>query len=191
MAVCVNTDKGIQYLERLWVEGKEKRLQGAAVEPQEERGEQVAPNARLEDVETRLAQVVQALDDQRKAMDRVLMTLGVLVCIAVVFMIGNTIYGRFAKKWSLPKRESFVRIPVQVGDKAVYLGMEVTSIEVPPELMAIQVAMAKEHAAMLQQQEELLKQQAAKAEKRLPWWKRLFGGGKPKDKTPQAEKGEE
>jgi len=82
-AMCINSDAGVRYLERFWVDSRERKLErpeqtkaGGAVGVSRELAE------RLDGIETRLNQVIHALDEHRISVSRwVLMTLFILVLI--------------------------------------------------------------------------------------------------------------
>src|SRR5262249_51850728 len=82
VAVMANTDKGIEHLDRIWVDGREHRVRL----PARQEAASAAPAAgaggvsqkTLEALETRLSQLVKAVEDLRASLHRFLMWAGIL-----------------------------------------------------------------------------------------------------------------
>jgi proteasome lid subunit RPN8/RPN11 len=187
IAVCVNTEDGIRYLDKLWVEGKEQRLKTISSRGQEaDSGAATASDHRLDTLETRLTQVVQALDDQRRAIERVLLTLAVVICLVIVFFIVFPIYRHFSMRWEPPGRVEYLRTPLRIGDKTAYLGIEVKSVELPPELLAVHVELAKQKEEAMKERRLMMEVGDEKSEspaqpEKVPWWRNLFRRKKTED----------
>lgn len=159
-ALCRNAEEGIRYLERFWVDGREHvaRVPGVGAPASAEGGD------RLEAVERRLGQVLQALDEQRAAQGRFLWWALTLVATGVACFVGYGIYQQYAGRIEPPRMLDYVPVPVRVGDKNVLIGVGVTKWEVPPELNAIylQIEEAKREA------ERKAAEEKAAAEKEKP-----------------------
>jgi hypothetical protein len=65
------------------------------------------------------------------------MFLGVIICVGVAVAAGYFIHNLFVARNEPPKLNSFIPVPVQIGDKKVLLGVDVVSWELPPELNAM------------------------------------------------------
>jgi proteasome lid subunit RPN8/RPN11 len=147
VAICINGTAGIEYLERFWVDGREQPCQvprGPAVSATSSSPAEGETEQLLRGLETRLNQMVQALDDQRNSFYRFLLFIGTIVCIGVVFWIGYTIYSNYHYRNEPPKLTQYVPIPIQVGDKSVVVGIGVVEWSVPPELNAAMIAVERE-----------------------------------------------
>src|SRR5439155_824517 len=68
---------------------------------------------------------------------------GVVFCAGVIAAVGYFIYSQFNSRLEPPKLNSYVPVPVQIGDKVVVIGVAVVDWQVPPELNAIQLQMEK------------------------------------------------
>jgi hypothetical protein len=107
-------------------------------------------------LEARISQLVQAHDEQRASFSRFLFTVGFVVCFGVIAAVGYTIFNQYVSRNEPPRLNSFVPVPVQVGDKTVLLGVGVAQWEVPPELNAAMIEVERRH------QEEERKRAAGK-----------------------------
>ena len=160
VAICVNTPRGIEYLARFWVDGREQlcRLpERASVKPGPVTGE-AAPRSdetqTLQVLEARISQLIQAVDEERTLHHQFLMFVGAVFCLAIVAAVGYTIYSQMISRLEPLKLDQIVPVPVLIGDKEVLLGVGVTEWHVPPEL-----------DALLVKREQLKLEAAAKAAK--------------------------
>jgi proteasome lid subunit RPN8/RPN11 len=161
VAICINTESGIQYLERFWVDGREQlcqvpkdRLAPPAAEATTTGG--AAPSEAVRALEARVGQLVQAIDDQRTSYHRFLLSVGMFVCLGVILCFGYIYYSQVRYRNEPPQMmNQFVPVPVQVGDKTVLLGVGILSWQVPEELNAANLAIEKE--------KRLAEEKAAKA----------------------------
>lgn len=142
VAICINTPEGIQYLPRFWVDGREQQCRM----PEQASTSSVADGSaaggrgeseRLRQLEERMGQLVQSLDDMRTFHYRFMLSCGFIFCLALMLAVGYSIYSQWSARIEPPKVNQIVPVPVQVGDKAVILGVGITSWQVPPELDAI------------------------------------------------------
>jgi len=159
VAICINTAAGIQYLESFWVDGREQkcRVPARSSMKSEEAPAGGAPGGsgdRLQALEARVSQLVQALDDMRGFHYRFMLTCGFVFCLALIAGVGYTIYKQLSSRYEPPQLNSYVPVPVQIGDKTVLIGVGVADWKVPPELNALLL------------QEDLLKQQAEEKAKK-------------------------
>ena len=150
VAICMNTPEGIQYLDRFWVDGREQncRVPARKAAQTDETQSATAPD-KLRNLEERVSQLVQALDDLRTFHYRFMMTCGFVFCLALIAVAAYLIYSDWGSRLEPPKLNQIVPVPVQIGDKTVLLGVGVTSWEVPPELdaMLLQAVMKEREAA--------------------------------------------
>jgi len=161
VAICLNTAEGIQYVNRFWVDGREQPCQVPAPPPKPEGvaagslpvgdGAGSAPA----DIEARLSQLIQALDEQRASYYRFLLFNGVVISLGVAFWIGYTLYSNYRYRNEPPQMNQFVPVPIQVGDKTVLIGVGIAQWQVPQELNATLIAIERE--------KQLLAEKAAQA----------------------------
>jgi proteasome lid subunit RPN8/RPN11 len=140
VAILVNTDQGLQYVDRFWVDGKEHKCCVPGKQPGTTYSANLTDSSKMLDaidaVNTRLSQVVQTVDDMRDSLFKFLLTIGFVLCTVIVFAIGYHIYSSMTSKVEPPKLINYAPIPVQVGDKTVMLLVGVYGWQIPPELNA-------------------------------------------------------
>jgi proteasome lid subunit RPN8/RPN11 len=140
VAICINKDSGLQNIAQFWVDGRELRCElpaaGASGSESFTSGS-TELQQRLESVENRLNQAIRALDDTRTHIYRVVLSLGMLITVGVVALVGYSIYSGYFKAMNPPEIRSYAQVPVKIGDKIVLLGIAVVSWEVPPELIPV------------------------------------------------------
>lgn len=176
VAVCVNTPRGIEYLPRFWVDGREQL--GRVPEKQAPGGDTAVPGGEItgetakaiQALETRISQLVQVVDEQRRSFYRFLVFLGIVFCLTIVAGAGYFFYSQWNSRLEPPHVNQVVPLPVQIGDKVVILGVAITSWEVPPELNALMLQM-----------EQLKKEAAEKAAREAE-----KNAGKPQPNAPAA-----
>jgi proteasome lid subunit RPN8/RPN11 len=147
VAICLNTEKGIRYIERFWVDGREQPCQAPKAADSAPAGGASSDNDRdsaLKALEARVGQLIQALDEQRTSYYRFLLVVGMVVCLGVVGCIGYTIYSNYRYRNEPPRLTQFVPVPVQVGDKSVLLGVGIAEWRVPEELNAAMQELERE-----------------------------------------------
>ncbi len=147
VAICVNTPAGARYLPRYWVDGREQpaRVPATQTAPAQTRPTANAPTtanteAAIQQLEGRIAQLVQALDEHQASYHRFLLFCGFVFCLAVICTAGYFIYTAYTSKLEPPKLNSIVPVPIQIGDKTVLIGMGVVEWKVPDELNALMQA---------------------------------------------------
>ena len=166
VAICINTPQGIRYLPKYWVDGREQPcrvpvLNKDAAETGTTRSDSTdATNDDISRLETRLSQLIQAVDQQRAWQHNFMLFCGAVFCIAVLCGIGYFIFRTYASQLEPPRIQSVYSIPIQVGDKTVMLGVGVVEWKVPDELNAIMIEedMMKKEAAERAAKEAALKQ---------------------------------
>jgi proteasome lid subunit RPN8/RPN11 len=167
VAICINTPQGIRYLPKYWVDGREQpcrvpvRNKDISEIGKASSNSLDATSDDISRLETRLAQLIQAVDQQRAWQHNFMLFCGAVFCIAVLCGIGYFIFRTYASQLEPPRIQSVYSIPIQVGDKTVMLGVGVVEWKVPDELNAIMVEedMLKKEAAEKAAKEAALKQE--------------------------------
>jgi proteasome lid subunit RPN8/RPN11 len=152
VAIVANTLRGIEYLSRFWVDGREQpcrapeSVPGNAPETPPATGD---PGRSAQALEARVSQLVLAVDDLRTSYHRFLTFVGIVFCLAIVVAVGYTVYNQYISRFEPPRLNSYAPVPVQIGDKTVLLGVGVVEWQVPPELNAVflQLEQLKREAA--------------------------------------------
>lgn len=140
VAILANTDRGLQYVERFWVDGKEHKCCVPDKQPANTSSDNPAGSSNLLDaveaVNTRLGQVVQTVDEMRDSLYKFLLTIGFIFCVAIMLAIGYYIYNSLTSKVEPPELRQYVQRPIQIGDKTVLIGIGIVDWQIPPELDA-------------------------------------------------------
>jgi proteasome lid subunit RPN8/RPN11 len=148
VAICANTPKGLEYLPRFWVGGREH---AAGMPPEKASAQKISSGAAspelektsADKIEARLGQLMQAIDEQRASFHRFLLFMAVVFCLGIVVAVGYSIYSQMISRNEPPKVNQIVPVPIQIGDKAVVLGVGITEWHVPPELNSMMLQMEK------------------------------------------------
>lgn len=135
MALCYNGAGGLQYVDRLWVEGREQTCSVPTAPGPATASAAGAPG--LQDLETRLNQLIQTVDEQRAALYRFQVFLGMVVTMGVALWLGYSVWQARVARLEPPRPMGYAPIPVRMGDETVLLGVTVTSWQVPDELNAL------------------------------------------------------
>ncbi|WP_395741995.1 Mov34/MPN/PAD-1 family protein [Prosthecobacter sp.] len=175
VAIAANQESGgVTYLPRYWVDGREQTASvpasAVAAGGAQEGGSSSTDVKALED---RLCQITASVEDLRNSLYQFLLTVGGIVCLGVVAIVAWYVREQFRERVKPPEVTSYVPVPVKVGDKTVMLGVGVVKWEVPEELNAIVVEMAK-----LQVEEDAKRKQEADEK----------AGATPKDKPKEDSK---
>lgn len=162
VAICANTAGGIEYLDRFWVEGREQPCRCPVVAAnaptagvEDRTSTAPADGATLRALEQRIAQLIQANDDTRSLFYRMVAIVGVVCCLGVITAVGYMVYQSYRSRVEPPRLNTFVPVPVQLGDKTVMLGLNLVEWSVPPELEA---AFLKAARAQAQQELDIFRQ---------------------------------
>jgi hypothetical protein len=168
VAIAANAASGVDYLPRYWVDGREQPCRTPEVS--RSKGTPPALAAETPDsmraLETRVGQLIQSLDEMRLFHYRFMMTCGAIFCIALCLGVGYSIWKGFSAPLEPPRVNQIVPVPIQIGDKAVILGVGITEWSVPPELnsVLVQTEFIKQELAR-RASEEANKTNAAAADK--------------------------
>ena len=150
-SICCNGEEAIEHLDRYWVDGREVKCPVHSVLSKDQGDSNESHSPRLDEIETRLNQVLHALEEQRITIHRFLVFCGILVLTGIVLWIGISIYNSYTSNLKPPQTVGFAPIPVKVGDKEVLLGVGIKSWDVPPELNAILMNMEREKQQKLEE----------------------------------------
>jgi hypothetical protein len=113
----------------------------------------------LQDVQNRLSQTIQAVDEQRNWLYRTVLFFGMVVCTTLIIWVGMSLWRSYNAPLTPPElTNGYMPIPVMIDGKPVLLGVGIVKWQVPPELNAILVQVEKERQA----QAAAATQQAAK-----------------------------
>jgi proteasome lid subunit RPN8/RPN11 len=172
VALAYNGDDGIAYLPRFWVDGREH----AATIPAG--AEAVAPAAApaaagdmhrdFERLESRVNQLVLALDEQQRTFWRMLTALVVAASLAIIGVVGYFLWTDRTDRLKPPQVQSFVPVPVKIGNETVMLGVAVVNWEVPKSLDAIYDKLVRAEIEERQRLEKELQKQQKSAPPRKP-----------------------
>src|SRR6185436_1716450 len=99
VAMIVETPGGIEYISKFWIDGREHRCKVPAREMASSEGGEgggtVSSGAlekRIESLETRMGQLIQASDDLRAWFYRIILSVAMVIAFMVVLWIGWNIY---------------------------------------------------------------------------------------------------
>jgi len=152
VAIAINGARGIEYLSRFWVDAREQEARipaslKSATPAAGGRGESSAAagevGVSIRELEARVNQLLQAIDEQKNSYQRFLYTVGFTVCFAALAGAGYFIYSEYFRRMEPPRINNWVPIPIQVNGKNVMVGVGVVQWDVPPELNALYIQMAK------------------------------------------------
>ncbi len=185
VAICLNTSSGARYLPRFWVDGREQPCQvpvrQTSRDDSEPKGGGASTEQAIRDLETRVNQLVRALDENQAFHYRFLLSCGTIFCLAVLGTAGYLVFRAYTSKYEPPKINSYVPVPVQIGDKTALIGLAVVDWQLPDEINALKVVEA-----------ELLKKIAAENAKQAQAAAKAGTNGtptaSPPDKDPKQQK---
>jgi proteasome lid subunit RPN8/RPN11 len=140
VAVAYNSPRGIEYLPRYWVDGREQEAKmpaqsmtsaTATNEPSTSGG---SVERKVQAIEDRVGQLVLALDELRNSMHRFLLFIGSLAALAIIAVTAYGFYLQSRGRIEPPKNIGFAPVPVQIGDHTAMLGVQIIKWDLPPEL---------------------------------------------------------
>lgn len=150
VAVAFNGERGIEYLPRYWVDGREHEAKqpaqvaagtGVSSEPAATSGG--GADRKVQALEERVGQLVLAVDDLRSSMYRFLLFFGTLVALAIIAVAAYAIYFQIKGRVEPPQNIGFAPVPVQVGEHTALLGVQIVKWDLPPELDVMNQAVEK------------------------------------------------
>lgn len=134
-ALCINGAEGIRYLDRFWVDGRERRTT-MPVGQQEAPAGGTSPVAALERMETRLAQAIQTIEEQRRSLQGFIVFASVAILLSIAGTVGWTLWTHVVNPPEPPQLRSYIPVPIRIGDQTVLLGVGVADWAVPARLNA-------------------------------------------------------
>ena len=152
-ALCVNGPDGIRYVEKFWVEGRERRTIVPGSPAAAGSGGPAAPGdmpGALERLDSRINQALALIDEQRRTLYGLVVTMVMLVAVSVIGYIGYNVYAHMTGAEEPPRLQTYIPIPIRVGDQTVLLGVGVVNWTVPPNVNAAMVELERrrqQHAA--------------------------------------------
>ena len=165
-AICFNGQSGIEPLAKFWVDGREHN---ARIQQKDEDAPVAAAASGLdfrrdiERLEGRINQLIQAVDEQRINFHRMLTTVVIVVCGGLIAWIGYSIWSDRMDRLEPPKVQSYVPMPVKIGDETVMLGVAIVDWKIPPRLDSLLDRIAKaEVEERHKREQELLEMQKKK-----------------------------
>jgi proteasome lid subunit RPN8/RPN11 len=145
MALMATTNQGIEHLQRFWVDQREQRCEvphpadsGGTV-PVAHGG---ATQQTIEALETRVTQLVQEVDQLRNALYRFLVTMGMVVCLALVFGFAYYLIGMIFWPQPRPKNIAVAKLPIEIDGKQYLIGLGVVGLKVADKPLSIEQRMA-------------------------------------------------
>jgi len=163
-AICVNGPDGICHVSRFWIDGRPRNCrlprsgEAASGSGPGTAAEDLA--RRLAALEHRLAQALQAADEERAHRHLIRLGVGMLLGAAIVTWILFMVYNQLFPRQSPPERVTWAKLPVRIGDKNALVGVQVVSWDLPAEWHAAFVQHIKDEI-----EAEAKKQRAEEDEK--------------------------
>jgi len=172
-AICFNGLSGIEPLAKFWVDGREHsaRIQ-AKVDDTPVTAAASGPDLRrdIERLEGRISQLIQAVDEQRTNFHRMLTVVVIVVCGGLIAWLGYAIWSDRMDRIEPPKVQSYVPMPVKIGEETVMLGVAIVDWKIPPRLDSLldRIAKAEVEERRKQEQERLQMQKKKQPPKTSP-----------------------
>lgn len=137
VALAMNSDAGIRYVERFWVDGREHRARvptpkGAGAGD----GDAGAQDGSLKILETRVDQLVGVVQELRASLHRFLLFAGLLAAVSAALLVGYGVYRVYVSSIEPPRGLSYVPIPLTIDGKPALIGVGVVKWDIPEELIA-------------------------------------------------------
>lgn len=168
VAIAMSGESGITYLPRYWVDGREQsaRTPSAPSSRDPDGAPMPADLAQLvKSLETRVSQLVQSHDDLRALFQQMLLTVGMIFCLAILGTGGYIAYSSYVSRNEPPRLVNFVPIPVKIGNSNALIGVGVVRWDVPPELNGLMLDMEQRQR---DEEAKALKKAAEEAAKKAP-----------------------
>jgi proteasome lid subunit RPN8/RPN11 len=176
-SLCFNGDGGIAYVDRFWVDGREHAAKvpgapepGIAAGAAGAGGGGVDVRRDIERLESRIAQLINAHDEQRTNFHRMLTVTLVTVCLVILGFVGYQLYLARTDRLEPPRStHNYIPVPLKLGDKVVYVGLEVVQWDVPPSLDAMMEKLARAEIERRAEEQRLLQElQRKQQQQRTP-----------------------
>ena len=135
-AICVNTAAGIKYIDKFWVDGREFRAFKEQSNNSTEGVTSLDFNIKeaLNILETRLNQVLNALDKLSMNIFRAITVMGTLFLLVIAGLVIYSIFFNPIMNDRPPKMLQYVPIPLKIQDKNALIGVGVVGWDIPEDL---------------------------------------------------------
>ncbi|MGZ7030509.1 MAG: hypothetical protein ACXVIJ_00945, partial [Thermoanaerobaculia bacterium] len=145
-----------------WVDGREHSTRtppGHDASPEATSGAG-SPDVRrdIERLESRINHLIQAVDEQRTNFNRVLFVAVIVICGGFIAWVGYSILSDRMDRLQPPKIQSYVPVPVKIGDETVMIGVGIVNWRIPPRLDAYLEKLAKIELEGRRQTEQQLRE---------------------------------
>ncbi len=136
VALAMNGNSGIQYVDRFWVDGREHRAKVPAPRTDASQAGAVerGPDS-LQALENRVSQLAGALHELRASQNRFMLFAGLFIAISLTFLIGYGVYRSMVSRLRPPEGLSYIPVPVMIEGKPVVIGIGVVKWQIPDELI--------------------------------------------------------
>jgi proteasome lid subunit RPN8/RPN11 len=168
VAICCNTAKGLEYLPRFWVDAREHSAKMPGSARSTGGDSSASSSADLQRLSERIDRLVAAVEEQRVNFQRTLFTILIVACVGIVTWVTYVVWSDRMDRLEPPKVQSYVPVPVKVGDETVILGVGIVDWKVPPRLDAMMNKVAEAEVAERARQQQELEKARQQQEKKKP-----------------------
>lgn len=152
-AACINCESGVKYIDRCWIDGREKKLR-TPVGLTPIQGEGIV-QTRIDALEQRISSLVTTLDEMRERIWSFYLLIGMIIVTGILAFLGVQFWKMWSRRSEPPEVMSEWTVPVRVGDVDVQLIGNICAFKIPPEKQTAIIEFTKALAA--QQIEEARK----------------------------------
>lgn len=171
-AICFNAPTGIETLPKFWVDGREHNARIPARRDPSPEGASTAgsPDVRqdIERLEARINHLIQAVDEQRTNFNRMITTIVTVVCSALIVWVAYAIWSDRTERLEPPRVQSYVPVPVRIGNETVMLGVGIIDWKIPPRLDAYLEKLAEVELEERHEKERALRELQKKKQQPAP-----------------------
>lgn len=162
-AICINGSDKPVYIDRFWIEGKEKNLfipHSHSLSQAENNNVSVDYYKQyLNSLELRVNQVLQVLDFQSRSNNQIILILVLVIGTVLSLCIGYTIFNS-NKYMQPPELLQYIPLPVKIGEDTALVGINVVKWNIPSQVLAKQFDLQEKEIAFIEKKlrEEILNQ---------------------------------
>ena len=135
VALGTSGSSGLRYLDRFWVDGREHRGRIPAPRAGAGSADSGVPASEVAALETRVSQLVAAVQDLRQTVHRVVFTSLMTVGVGMILIVGYSMYRSFVGSIRPPEFLTYVPVPMMIDGKPALIGFRVDKVELSPELL--------------------------------------------------------
>jgi proteasome lid subunit RPN8/RPN11 len=168
-AILCNGANGLEPLAKFWVDGREHKTRLTAPPAASESARPAAhsdTSEAIERLESRVNHLIQALDETRANFHRTLLTILAVACAGIAAWVGYAIWSDRMDRMEPPRVQSYVPVPVRVGNETVMIGVGIVDWKIPPSLDAMMQKLAEAEIAERKKIEEQRAKERAKQQKK-------------------------